>query len=321
MGFRTRLHSLLPWAALLLAFSGSGCNPTSKNTYVPVERTDNGFTPPKAADPGTEAPGTSPTDRDKTQRVPGVNPKTGRVEPLKIPKGTMTIKPVGSDGYQTAKMTPAELGRKVDEAFADLTNAWADADTILEVGGAQLAGKSNVKIKDAKTFNVEYYDPQTEATLNRVISNGTERVKFYRDSWTKLPTPGSKPVTEADVLAEWPTQFLSDMFRLYSSDERVWSKLMSAIGAGEGGYKATVEEQKAKVLGKERTLYRLVADRATDGTQLEMIIDGVRFLPVTVRTAVKTKDGKTDSRLWTCSWKFGGTFDAKEFTVPKTPGP
>lgn len=305
-----RLVVLSGIAAIIVA----GCGSQGGKGYVPFQPKDGGGT--------TTPPNENPTKPSPTEsntpvgEVPGINPKTGSADPLKIPKGTFDIKPAEN----SAKITPAVLGQKVDEAFAQLTNAWADADTVTEVGGAQLAGKSTIKVKDSKTFKVEFYDTETQATLNRVIANGTDRVQFYKEVWSKLPAPGAGGGSVADVTKEWPTEFLTDMFRFYSKDERVWGKVMAGLSSAQSGYTTKLEEKTVKVLGKDRKLYRLVADKPTDGTEVEIMVDGVRFLPVTVRSIVKSKDGKQDSRLWTCNWKFGGTFDSKEFVLPKAAG-
>jgi len=304
--------------------AGWGCNPSAPSAYVP----------PNTNQIGTGASGSTggsnePTTGGKTapdpmdERVKAMMNKDGTVKPVKFAKGTFSIPAPRTNDFHAANTPLTDLGTKMDEAALNTKEALGEAETSMEVGGAQLTGKSKIKLQDSKTFAIEFYSRFTEATLNRIVSDGQTKAVYFKDSWKLVGDAGSP---DGDLgpaeLAKWPGDFSRAMFSEYETGKRTWGPLLRAWSNGEGGFKATVEEKKAVVLGKERSIYQVLATRKSDGAQVQIVVDGERFLPVTVRTLVKNSKGGLDKVQWSAKWSFGGHHDPSDFVIPvKPPGP
>jgi hypothetical protein len=206
----------------------------------------------------------------------------------------------------------------MDSAFANLSVALGHADTVYEVGGAKMMSRGDLKIKDNKTFSIDYYTPTTQATRNRIVADGTKRYEFFGEKWTEKPL--GKPrkdaaLTDAEI-KDWPQNFYQQMFKSYSDDANFWKPLLEGLGRGAGGYTTSLEQKTDKVHDKDRTIYRVIATRKSDGAEFQISVDGVRYLPLTVKSVIKNAKGGEDKRFWTCEWFFSGTFSDKDFIVP-----
>ncbi|MBS1713190.1 MAG: hypothetical protein JST30_02510 [Armatimonadetes bacterium] len=291
---------LLVVVALLVA----ACNPPQTPTKVTGLDTK--------AVPETGGPGSTPEGGADPSKPHGL----GKTEVPKITfsKDTFEVKKPGSGDWRKASKPASEIMDAVDRAMSEPVPMIALADTNFDVGGATLAGKSTVKIKDAKTYAVEYYTPESRATLNRIISDGAHKSSFSEEKWTP-PAPPQKPdrsPVDDPTLKAWPQAFMRSMFAAYDSGHTVWGPLVRYWQ--RNGFTVTVEERTANMKDNRR-FFRIVGT-GKDGSQTEIHVDGMRNLPILVRTVTKTADGQSDKRMWSAAWQFGGTFEAKEFRVP-----
>ena len=280
----------------------TGCQPKGESVYVPPTKGE-----------------TLPTDRETTPAPTEQNkPKVGETVPeISFPKPFYEKKVAGSQGYTKSSSKLTDLGQYMDAAMSQIQNGWGQVDTLIEVKGARLSGKADLKIRSKDTFIVQFYDPKTEATLNRIVSDGKVKAVFYKDTWKLVSNDPSTAESQRGVdLDSWQAEQLRMMFANFESGQKVWTPLMSGLATGKSGFKAVLEEQTMKVLGKNRTLLRVLAERPSDSTSLEIVVDGARFLPVTVKSIRKLPNGKQDTILWMCKWNFGSTFADREFLVP-----
>ena len=255
------------------------------------------------------APGDVGKPAPKTFPAPTLNPKIFAVD-----------KPQ-TDGWVKPESSLAELGGKMDDAFANLKSALGHADTVFDVAGATMQSRGDIKVKDPSTFSIDYYTPGTEATRNRIVADGQKRFEFYDEKWTEKPLPVKhNPLTMSDAdLAAWPRDFYRNMFSNFSDDHTVWKPLFEALESGKAGYVVHLETKKEKVNDKDRPIYRVIATRKEDGAEFQVTVDGIRYLPVTVKSVMNNDKGGQDKRLWTCQWAFNGPFSSKEFIVPSRP--
>ena len=261
-------------------------------------------------------PGTGDAPKDPHVTNPGEAP-----EAVVHPKGMFDIKAPKADGW-AASANAATLGDKMDDALATVKEALVAVNMNYDNAGNKLTGKAELKIRNSRQFRLEYYKPETEASVTRVIADGKERVQTESGKATKLPAfrePAKVTMTEKE-LDEWAENFTEEMFNNYREDDRIWSSLVSAWRSGVGGYKTSIEEKTMSPAGKPRKYYRVVAktdkNRPTD---IEIMVDGVRFLPVAVRVIRKNADGTLRRGTWSAEWKFGGTHSSNDFKVPKAP--
>ena len=108
----------------------------------------------------------------------------------------------------------------------------------------------------------------------------------------------------------------------FETGGKVWGPMMRGLSKGKGGFKAVLEEQTFTILGKQRPMYRVLAERKSDGASLEVVIDGILSLPVTVKSITTNKKGLKNTIVWTCKWNAGDVFEDREFVIAiKPPGP
>jgi hypothetical protein len=296
------VRALLPLFALSLSLAGC----TGSDVGVSTD--------PKAS------PSTAPAENSSPPKS-----RTGTLPPptasdLGVRPGTYEIKEAGSDGWEPASSPAGDLGDKIDSAFRNVKEMLVDCNTNFEIEGAQLSGKTVVKVRDAKAFKIEFLTPETAATINRLYADGKARVMQKGDSWTSLPEFGPlRPVKMSDAaVSAWPTTMLERMWAPYSTDEGVYGSLFRAWEAGRGGYKVVTEESTRKVGGLDRRYVRVLAKSASPASEVEIVLDTRRMLPVTIRAVWQGAAGENRA-MWSGDWQSGGEHADSDFVIPRRP--
>lgn len=294
----------LNWGVLVIAgILLSGCTPSSSSTYQ-------GTSPkPTDSNPNNLGSGTNKEEPPK-----GLNPANVKPE-IKFDPKTFAIEPKGAGNYTTSAMSIQSLGQKVDKSLAELNGALGKCNANFEVGGAKTTGESTWKVKNPTVFHIQYLSSETEATTNRLISDGTKSYSFFKETWTETAKSLANGSKVDQLVSTFPENFTRTMLAKYEYKLDVFGPLFSAIANRRLGFSGNLEEQTAKVYDKDRKVYRLVAHRKTPPADFEIVVDGERFLPLTIRSVVPTKDDK-DTRMWTCQWLFGGKYEDREFLIP-----
>ncbi len=302
-------------AALVLLAGCDGGNPTTGSLA-------NSVTPdpgPGSLEPGNPGPGDSP-------------PTGGaRAEnELGVPDYLYDIDPEGTRGWDVASNDLAGLGALIDDALANLKVSMAEAVLTWEIADKNNPEQKDsmrlqpvILIEDGRTFSITYALPETRASWNRLVGDGSRRSARIDKKWIEQPkfTARRAPKMSRAEVEDWPMSFPEGMFSFFFRSQDAWAPLFSAWQNGVAGYSATVEKQLVRKGTVQRELYRVVAKTEKgDPTEVEIIIDADRMLPLTVR-AIRSGPGGGESRIfWTASWAFGGSHDPKEFEIP-VPGP
>ncbi|MCH8980274.1 MAG: hypothetical protein IH945_13705, partial [Armatimonadetes bacterium] len=243
-----------------------------------------------------------------------------------VPRDLYEITPEGKEGWDEATDGLADLGRRIDDSLAALEVGLAEAVLTFETADAndpeqkdQMRFQPQIKIQDGRTFSMTFVLPETKGSYNRLIGDGSRRAVRIDGEWSELPKFSGRrapKMARAEVEA-WPMTFPEGMFSFYFRGRDAWGPLFSAWQNGVAGYSATVEKKIVRQGTIQREHYRVVA-KTEEGnpTEIEIIIDPVRMLPLTVR-AIQTGPGGEESRIfWTASWAFGGTHEPNDFLIP-----
>ncbi len=294
--------SALIWPLLILGLLG--CQPKSSTAFQPPEN--------KSSAGSTEI----------APEVKGANPgkagsKTARVPDLPVDPKFFKISKPGEDGWKASDTQIEELGRSVDNALVQVKNTYGLVDTIFEVNGAQLVGRSDVKIKNSAVFNIEYYDNSTEAKRNRYIADGQNFVALFNENWTKKPMPPGKIVSQAspEELDDFLRSFTRSIFLPVIEGKAIFLPIFQKLKSDSNG-KVIIEKVERQFEGKTLHIQRVLFSQPKNGIEIEVLIDDKRRLPITIRSSQKFSNGKTDKRFWTCQWMFGGSFAEKDFVIP-----
>lgn len=223
----------------------------------------------------------------------------------------LQIKPSGkAPGYKPASKAASlkEIGQKVDGAIAKLPASMVDGRITFSTREGELMGRVEIMVQNASTFKVQYNMPKLKAESGAVVGDGRRIAEKQGTAW-KLKSKVGGAASQTD-LQQWPLEFTSMMFAPLTDSKLVWGPLFDSWQKRG----AKVEERPQELNGKKKMLYRVIL--AEKDSQLEVVLDGDRMLPLTVRSDVPRKGGGRDRMMWTGQWAFGGSHQASDFLIP-----
>lgn len=290
----------------------AGCQGASATKSVADNSGTGGSQDPKASEPKT--PEQLQEEKDK-QTFEGLKHQSEIQD--KKQEHIFDIKPGKEAGYTaSANSKPPALGDQIDTGMAKVSPTLILAQIEMDDGGAKTTARPMILLKDSKTFALEYVTPEAPQVMGRYVSN-EGKAKMLREE--KYRDPNVVPVKKWDrrSLDAWLDDISLRMFDTYTTSQGSWSGVLKALSNPANGYKVTTEEKTASINNKSRHMYRIVA-KSTSGPQseVEIVIDGERYVPVTVRRIRTKADGTKLNIFWTGNWQFGGKFAPKSFQVP-----
>ena len=302
---RARTHLM---AVAVIGLSLAGCRPSEP---LDVRRTPTGKI------------GGAPTPPEKTPGEKIAEKMQERAATSKPHEQLYVIKDPGSDGWKPEQSIAEKqnLGDIIDSGLAKLEPAFADVKVEFSNGGDLLQVSPQFRFQDLKHFNIEYALPETEGDLNRLLADGRERAKWEDQKLTMLPPfEKSAPAPKFDRagIENFVRRMPADGFSYFQTGAKTWGNLVRALEDPANGFETTTEERKFTVKGEERPFLRLVAKSVSGPkTELEVLVDTKRNVPVTFRSTQVAKDGKKRQLWWTADWAFNGKHEQKWFVIPK----
>lgn len=267
-----------------------------------------------------DATGTTTTPEGTKPPLDPKNLKPGDVEKLKPVVPPISIPPKGTQGWEKNELTPAMVGDKMDKALAGLKGAMGFVSVSFDLPKVgKLTGKGKIGIENSNTFYADYFTPETKSAAIRIVSNGSKRMELTPKGWEALnPAPNTKDVTYNDEeTAKWKSEFWTEMMDGYRHGTATWKPIMEAWQSGKGGYSSTIESKTINVSGAKHKIHRIVStSKQNSNTEIEVIVDADRYLPVAVRVIDKLPDGTVNKSMWSVIWAFGGKHDPKLFKLP-----
>ncbi|MDI9635122.1 hypothetical protein QPK87_31495 [Kamptonema cortianum] len=225
-------------------------------------------------------------------------------------------------GYSTSSLVDASknLGDRVDDGLANLEPTLAEGmiEFFHPSGKLQMAPK--IKIQDESLFYIEYALLETEGAMNRIVGDGEERGKWENQKLTMLPplgAVGKAASFDRARIERFIDTMPRDGFSYYADGTKPWGAFVRALKDPQNGFEVTEEEREAAPAGKKKKIYRLVAKSVKGNkAQIELVVDGDRWVPLTFRANRQAPDGQTTQIYWTAVWKFGGRHQDKDFRIP-----
>jgi hypothetical protein len=256
------------------------------------------------------------TDAERMSRIKDLAERTTNG----VPEEVYEISEPGTKGWKPSTERLGDLGTKVDDRLANAQNVMVRATiTFDDPSSGKMVYRPEIKIYNARTFDVRYTLPEDKGAQSWVRADGSKRAKNVDAAWTYLDPFSSKakPLSETDVVT-FAKRFPELMFARYTESVDVWGPLFDAWRRGVGGYKATIEEQEFKIGGKMRRVYRVVAEtQIGDKSQIEVVIDAEALRPTSVKSRGKNEDGSEYMMMWSGQWMVGGKLDPASFKLPK----
>lgn len=212
------------------------------------------------------------------------------------------------------------IGEIIDDGIENLDPTLVNVKLECLNRGDVLSMSPTLKIKDDRNFVIEYALPETEATMNSIAADGQERA-YYEGQKVKELAPFGKSEIRKKMNKAEIKEFIERMpvegFRYFSHGDRPWSAFIAGLADPKNGFKVSLEEKNLEAVGDKRAFYRYVAkSTGKEPTEIEIIVDSKRNVPVTFRANQKFADGKERKLVWSAQWNFGGKFEAKDFSIP-----
>lgn len=290
-----------PWWAPVVLLCAAACTPGRQNTArLP---TDPGSTRSEQARGAEEGGGEKPGP-ETLEKIPSVEDNPA-----------LSIRPTGRTGWKPENRPLAELGGSMDASISGLKEAYAETETIYVNRGNNASAKLDWKIRDADTYRIEWIEPKSMANINYIVRDGAKSGLRF-DGGT--PKAKSWPVAQRQQSIDLD-KFAADPLRTivgtFESGSGTWRRILAALEAGQDGFTVKKESADVGVRGSKRKITRIVA-KAPSGSEIEIVVDDERKLPLTVKTSKKGADGMLDKTLWTAKWASGGRHEDSSFQVP-----
>lgn len=245
-------------------------------------------------------------------------------QPTPAPK-FVSISPAGTKNWKRSTMTVASLAKRVASATAGLkrTTASLSIDVQTPEGqGFYRAPSVVLRVIDEKRYRVDYVVFQQLPFSATLSNDGKQRKVRLDNKIATLPPTAKLPAASAvrgDALVQlFETDFARLAFQGLTEGVDAWSPVLNGMGRGVLGYKTVVEERRMTYQGQNFLSYRVLATRKGAGNKpctFEIVVDGKKFLPVTIRNVRMDAKGKEWMAQWTASYRFNQTIAAKDLKL------
>jgi len=313
------------WSGVVvLSVGGFACSAPPKNT------TETGPVPTNAA-PATGPTPPAASNAEPPKVSPTVDPKTGKVDPkalaAKPPSRKLyEIPPTGTQNWTASKLSGKELASKIGSAMSSLRATYGKTISTIKtpIGTGQVT--SEIKIQDNKTYSIQFPVVGTMPETGEIRSDGKRRAftgpnGAFKDRFPiNVPSPEAKLGT-SQISSSWPKRFPRLAFLGLTDAKDPWLPVISDLVSGKSGFKTEVSERISDFRGRKLRNYRIVAKRTAAAAktlgpcEIEMVFDGVRYLPVTMRVNTKfPKEGEFKIQ-WQSGWNFNQKFKPEDFKI------
>jgi hypothetical protein len=310
-----------------LAAVAAGCAPkkeeasqSQRGTEAPVVAQNEA--PQEPAGEASTEPTTPPTPEAKSP-----------LDPIREELGTPKIQvakptPAKTDRWSTSAMRPLELAQTTEEKLRELRNVSLQTMVQVEFDGGNGASIGYSEIRSASQLRSEYAHLQTQPIVNLVretlVVNGSDYATHDTAvAWTD-PKPLSALKNEAPTdPMRWASRFPRGILSTFAGGTPITS-LVETLDKPDSGFNVTSEQRYVAFQGQQMLQRRLHISRTAEQAKskgeltIEIMIDGQRLLPVTIRTNVEEKGKPPQRFMWTAQWNFAPNqnFAPETFEMP-----
>jgi hypothetical protein len=248
--------------------------------------------------------------------------------------------------YVSMPLTQAAtaIADRVQQSIAHMENtvgkieiSYGSTDSTDPTYGGNGSFNQVLKVKNATTYQVPFLVVGDNPLTCEEVANGKVRMTQYGPEWRERAavTSPTKAYTADPGPVEWPREFTQLIYEPITHSPMSWTDAMQAWLDPSKGYKVTIEQRAVPMTVKNaktgaeahfaQAYFRLLINRDADPqhrygkTNLELVIDAHKWLPVQIRSIFTDKaDKKTWKVSWNCDYRFGESLNAKDFIAPYT---
>jgi hypothetical protein len=268
----------------------------------------------------------------KKAAVPSPSPPMPSAKEIKKQMAAMTkdfskkLKIEKSRDWVASSMSAEELASKIGKAMMSMRDTSGKLYTLVETPQGQGGFNHELKIKDNHTYHIDFIVPQDRPLDSAMVANGQYRMAHIGSKWigpvpANAPLPGTQ-ASPTQLAKLWGQDFTRMIFQGLTDARDPWKPVVSAWLKGAGGYSVKVEERHIPYQGHDFFDYRLLAERNPEQAKklgkssIEIVVDGYRYIPVTIRSVETDKKGGNWKTMWTSHYKFKQKFTAADFVAP-----
>ncbi|MBN8690133.1 MAG: hypothetical protein J0L72_04980 [Armatimonadetes bacterium] len=222
----------------------------------------------------------------------------------------IAIRKPGTDGWKTVDQDIIELASKVDGSIAKMTKVGGKFDLLVK--NSSISGMTNgtINILSKDKFSVDYFLTSDPTIICRLVRYGDKKRKMELGKWGQsepAATPSQPKLTALDFEEVYSREIFAPLYR----GTGFWSPALQALSKEGMTFKSDTKEM--EVWGEKRPFYRIIGTRKGKGlTGLEIVIDGGRFVPLTIRTTGIDSKGQNRSSEWRGLWGFDQKVNEKQ---------
>ncbi|MFN3730146.1 MAG: hypothetical protein ACK4XJ_10575 [Fimbriimonadaceae bacterium] len=325
--------------AALIALAGLGCQSGPKAENDGVAPVVTNATGSAGSDASPSAPGTNPDtpvagpegseEKPKPRSTPvddaiargEFKDDSGRpiesVKPFEVPEP-------GTQGWKTSGLSAAELGKRLDQAVAELADSEVRGVlTLRDFGGQSGQAALRQELHRDAIYRMEFVDMRKGFDKYIVVSDGKRQARAVNGDWgapVAAPKPNSKKAEPAAIVRAWEREFPRLVFEARHSGSGSLAALGEGLDKGLDGFTRVVEERTITYNNIPKKFYRIIASKkgksANESTVYEIVVDGSRFLPVTLKANTTNAEGKAYRAQYQIGYEFGKQQSVSEFNLP-----
>ncbi len=308
----------LPLLALSLVIAACG-----KQEEAPPPKTDNAGGPPITSN--TDTSPTKPTGDDPLKSMENVKKNLKAIQ--------QNIAPVapGTKSWTKTKTKAEGFALVAESRLAALKAVSGEATTQVNIAGQRGMSISKIAIRNSNEFLVEYakvtVEPQPLFQKEALVGNGKT---YATNALSSTGWSPARPVTalrdegKLDV-SRWATEFPRTLFSALQGGKPLTNLLTAAKAEG---LTVLAEDRSVTAGGRVVKQHRIFISRKPEDLKkkgkfdCEVVIDDLRMMPVTIRSAIAEVGQKPVNLEWTIRWNFAlaQKFDDKSFVIPNPSG-
>lgn len=229
----------------------------------------------------------------------------------------VTIPGKGTERWKSTAMKADVLAKRMAAAVKNLKGVKADLliDVQTPLGqGRFLSPSVALKIGDSTHYRIDYVVIQAQPFSCSIVNDGMMRKVRLDDKIIPIKGIGPFGVAAGAKGATLVRLFEMDYSRMafqgLTEGIDAWEPLLASWMQGVDGFQVRVEERTMEYQKHKFHHYRIVATRTGEmvkklgPSQFEIVVDGDRFLPTTIKNVRKDNKGKSWQSQWAVVYRF-----------------
>lgn len=227
--------------------------------------------------------------------------------------------------WTKSTLTLPQLAQKVAWATKSMAGVHGQYQMLAQTSEGRGIYTGEMRFQSPALFKLNWVRLEADPRNGIFVGDGSKRHSLYDgtlmpDQAVTQPFKGTT-TDPAQLVARFSNEFSRFLFQGAIEGKDPWVPLLTAWGKGAGGYATKVEQRKITLANKTYLSYRVkcvrnaAAAKKLGKSELEVVFDGTRFLPITVRETRVDLNGKEWRIQWAGKYLFNQKFKKTDFQM------